>query len=74
MEQRILCIPRDYDRKVWIYDLLLFRLISILLCISLYIYSQRLAYSMETADSREVHKNFNIFILSECFTVDGIDM
>lgn len=29
---------------------------------------------METADSREVHKNFNIFILSECFTVDGIDM
>lgn len=74
MEQCILCISRDYVGKVCFDRLLLFRLISILLCISLYVYSQRLAYSMETADSREVHKNFNIFILSECFTVDGIDM
>lgn len=29
---------------------------------------------METADSREVHRNFNILILSECFIVDDIDM
>lgn len=45
--------------------LFVIRLISILLCISVYIYSQKVAYSMETADSREVHKNFNVLILSE---------
>ncbi|CBK20991.2 uncharacterized protein [Blastocystis hominis] len=41
------------------------KLTWILVCISVYIYSQKLAYSMETADSREIHKNFNILILSE---------
>ena len=54
--------------------LLLLRLIWILVCISVYIYSQKLAYSMETADSREIHKNFNILILSECFTIVTFDM
>lgn len=54
--------------------LLLLRLIWILVCISVYIYSQKLAYSMETADSREIHKNFNILILSECFTIVAFDM
>lgn len=29
---------------------------------------------METADSREIHKNFNILILSECFTIVAFDM
>ena len=54
--------------------LLLLRLIWILVCISVYMYSQKLAYSMETADSREIHKNFNILILSECFTIVAFDM
>lgn len=46
---------------------IIYRLLTAVFCAVVYIYAERVAFSLETSDSQEVHKTFHVLIAAEYF-------